>query len=141
MPPQPHSDVQEDEYDWPNDEFIRLDIVQFYFYEPPSSSSITTSHVAPSPSPNEPDDLSTYKFPFFWSFSSENIPLSSMMLAMPSDIHNYYIEHGWDVGEEGEGRSQFFFNDNNDENNHVMQMHFVAHVVNVFHGAKKTQLV
>ena len=143
MPPPPHSDVQEDEYDWPDDESVRPDIAQFYFYEPPSSSGITTSRVALGPSPNEPDDLSTYKFPFFRSFSSENIPPSPMMPAVPSDIHNYYIEHGRDVGEEGEGRSQFFFDDDDDddENNHVMRTRFVARVADAFHGAEKTRPV
>ena len=89
-PPPPHSDVQEDEYDWPDDESVRPDIAQFNFYESPNSSGITTSRVAPGPSPNEPDNLSTYKFPFFQSLSSENVRPSPMMPAVPSDIHSYY---------------------------------------------------
>ena len=74
VPPSRPSDVQEDEYDWPDDESVRPDIAQFYFYGSPSSNGITTSRVAPGPSPDEPDDFSTYKFPFVRSFSSENLP-------------------------------------------------------------------
>lgn len=139
VPPPPHSNVQEDEYDWPDDESVRPDIAQFYFYESPSSNGNTTSRVAPGPSPNEPDDLSTYKFPFVRSFSSENIPPSPMTPAVPSDIHSYYIEHGQDVGEDGEGRSQFF--DDDEENNHVTRTRFVARVADAFHGAEKTRPV
>ena len=139
VPPPPHGDVQEDEYDWPDDESVRPDIAQFYFYESPSSNGITTSRVAPDPSPNEPDDLSTYKFPFVRSFSSEHIPPSPMTPGVPSDIHSYYIEHGQDVGEDVEGRSQFF--DDDDENNHVVRTRFVARVADAFHGAEKTRPV
>jgi len=137
VPPSPHSDVQEDEYDWPDDESVRPDIAQFYFYESPSSSGITTGGVAPGPSPDEPDDLSTYKFPFVRSFSSENLPPTP---AVPSGIHSYYFEHGRDVGgEDGEGRSQF--SDDDDENNHMMRTRFVARVADAFHGAEKTRAV
>lgn len=136
VPPPPHGDVQEDEYDWPDDESVRQDIAQFYFYESPSSSGITTSRVASGSSPN---DLSTYKFPFVRSFSSENLPPSPMTPAVPSDIHSYYIEHGQDGGEDGEGRSQFF--DDDDENNHVVRTRFVARVADAFHGTEKTRPV
>lgn len=137
VPPSPHSDVQEDEY-WPDDESVRPDIAQFYFYESPSSSGITTSRVAPGASPDEPDDFSTYKFPFVRSFSSENLPPSPMTPAVPSGIHSYYFEHGrGGGGEDGEGRSQFF--DEDDENNHVMRTRFVARVADAFHGAEKTR--
>jgi hypothetical protein len=139
-PSPPHSDVQEDEYDWPDDESVRPDVAQFYFYESPSSSGITTSRVAPGPSPDEPDDFSTYKFPFVRSFSSENLPPSPMTPAVPSGIHSYYFEHGRDGGgEDGEGRSQFF--DDDDQNNHVMRTRFVARVADAFHGAEKTRPV
>jgi hypothetical protein len=141
VPPSlPHSDVQEDDYDWPDDESVRPDVAQFYFYESPSSSGITSSRVAPGPSPDEPDDFSTYKFPFVRSFSSENLPPSPMTPAVPSGIHSYYFEHGRDGGgEDGEGRSQFF--DEDDENNHVMRTRFVARVADAFHGAEKTRPV
>jgi len=139
-PPSPHSDVQEGEYDWPDDESVRPDIAQFYFYESPSSSGITTSRVAPAPSPDEPDDLTTYKFPFVRSFSSENLPPSPMTTAVPSGMHSYYFEHGRDGGgDDGEGRSQFF--DDDDQNNHVMRTRFVARVADAFHGAEKTRPV
>lgn len=139
VPPSlPHSDVQEDEYDWPDDESVRPDVAQFYFYESPGSSGITSSRVAPGPSPDEPDDFSTYKFPFVRSFSSENLPPSPMTPAVPSGIHSYYFEHDRDGGgEDGEGRSQFF--DEDDENNHVMRTRFVARVADAFHGAEKTR--
>jgi hypothetical protein len=68
------------------------------------------SRVAPGPLPDEPNDLSMYKFPFAQSFSSENLPLSPMTPAVPSDF-----EHGQDGGgKDGKGRSQFF--DDDDEN-------------------------
>jgi hypothetical protein len=138
VPPSRPSDVQEDEYDWPDDESVRPDIAQFYFYGSPSSNGITTSRVAPGPSPDEPDDFSTYKFPFVRSFSSENLPPSPMTPAVPSGIDSYYFEHGRDGGgEDGEGRSQFF--DDDDENNHVMRTRFVARVADAFHGAEKTR--
>jgi hypothetical protein len=139
-PSPPHSDVQGDEYDWRDDESVRPDIAQFYFYESPSSSGISTSRVAPDPSPDEPDDLSSYKFPFVQSFSSENLPPSPMTPAVPSGIHRHYFEHGRDGGgEDGEGRSQFF--DDDDENPHVMRTRFVARVADAFHGAEKTRPV
>jgi hypothetical protein len=142
LPPSPPSDVQEDDYDWPDDESVRPDIAQFYFYEPPSSSDITASRVAPGPLPDERDDLSTFKFPFVRSFSSENIPPSPMTPAVPSSIHSYYFEHGRgdEGGEDGEGRSQFFDDDDNN-NNHVMQTRFVARVTDAFHGVEKTRPV
>jgi hypothetical protein len=139
-PSPPHSDVQEDEYDWPDDESVRPDIAQFYFYESPSSSGVTTSRVAPGPSPDGPNDLSVYKFPFVRSFSSENLPPSPMTPAVPSSIHSYYVEQGRDGdGEDGEGRSQFF--DDDDENNNVVRTRFVARVADAFHGAEKTRTV
>jgi hypothetical protein len=137
--PPSHGDVQEDEYDWPDDESVRPDIAQFYFYESPSSSGITTSRVAPGPSPDEPDDLSTYKFPFVRSFSSENFPPSPMTQAVPSGIDSYYFEHGsHGGGEDGEGQSQFF---DDDENNRVMRTRFVTRMADAFHGAEKTRAV
>lgn len=140
VPPSPHGDVQEDEYDWPDDESVRPDIAQFYFYESPSSNGITTSRVSPGPLPDEPDGLSTYKFPFVRSFSSENLPSSPMTPAVPSSIHSYYFEHGQDEGgEDGEGRSQF--SDDDDVNNHMMRTRFVARVADAFHGAEKTRAV
>jgi hypothetical protein len=139
VPPPPHSDVQEDEYDWPDDESVRQDIAQFYFYASPSPSGITTSRVAPGPSPDESDDLSMYKFPFVRSFSSENLPPSPMTPAVPSGIDSYYFDHGRDGGGDGEGRSQFF--DEDDENNQVMRTRFVARVADAFHGAEKTRAV
>lgn len=140
-PSPPHSDVQEDEYDWRDDEPVRPDIAQFYFYESPSSSGITTGRVAPGPSPDEPDDFSTYKFPFVQSLSSENLPPSRMTPAVPSGIRSYYFEHGRDGGgEDAEGRSQFF-DDDDDENNHVMRTRFVARVADAFHGVEKPRPV
>ena len=141
VPPSPPIDVQEDEYDWPDDESVRPDIAQFYFYESPSSSGITTSRVGPGPSPDEPDDLSAYKFPFVRSFSSsENLPASPMTPAVPSGIHSYYFEHGrGGGGGDGEGRSQF--SDEDDETNHMMRTRFVARVADTFHGAEKTRVV
>jgi hypothetical protein len=140
VPPSPHSDIQEDEYDWPDDESVRPDVAQFYFYESPSSSGITTSRVAPGPSPDESHGFSTYKFPFVRSFSSENLPPSPMTPAVPSGIDSYYFEHGQDGGgEDSEGRSQFFEND--DADNHVMRTRFVARVADAFHGAEKTPAV
>ncbi len=135
----PHSDVQDDEYDWPDDESVRPDIAQFYFYSNPSG--ITAGGAAPRPSPHEPDDLSTYKFPFVRSFSSENLPSGPMTPAVPSDIHNYYFEEpGRDGGsEEGEGRSQFFDDDDNDERNHAVRSHVARG--DAFHSVEKTRLV
>lgn len=138
VPPSPHGDVQEDEYDWPDDESVRRDIAQFYFYEPPSSSGITTSPVAPGPSPDESDDLSMYKFPFVRSLSSENLPPSPMTPAVPSGIDSYYFEHGQDGGGNGDARSQFF---DEDENNQVMRTRFVARVADAFQGPEKTRAV
>ena len=139
VPPSPHSDVQEDEYDWPDNESVRPDIAQFYFYESPSSSGITANRVAPGPSPGEHDDLSMYKFPFVRSFSSENHPPSPMTPAVPSGIDSYYFEDEQDGGgEDSEGRSQFF---EDDENNHVMRTRFVARVADAFHGTEKTRAV
>ncbi len=135
----PHSDVQDGEYDWPDDESVRPDIAQFYFYSNPSG--ITAGGAAPRPSPHEPDDLSTYKFPFVRSFSSENLPSGPMTPAVPSDIHNYYFEEpGRDGGsEEGEGRSQFFDDDDNDERNHAVRSHVARG--DAFHSVEKTRLV
>ncbi len=136
----PRGDVQEDVYDWPDNESVRPDIAQFYFYESPSPG-ITAGQVAPRPSPDEPTDLSTYKFPFVRSFSSEYLPSSPMMPAVPSDIHSYYFEEPSrdGGGKDGEGRSQF--SDDDDEHNRVVRStRFVARVTDAFHGAEKTRV-
>jgi hypothetical protein len=63
---------------------------------------------------------STYQFPFAQSFSEsfETLPPSPMTPAVPAGIHSYCFEHGRDGGgeEDGEGRLQFF---DDDENPHV----------------------
>ena len=116
-PSPPHDDSQEDEYDWPDDESVRPDVAQFYFFESPGLNGSTAGPVAPRPPPHEPDDLATFKFPFVRSLSSENIPASPITPSVPSDIHSYYSEETSrdGGGEDGEGRSQFF----DDEHNRV----------------------
>jgi hypothetical protein len=134
-PSPPHDDSQEDEYDWPDDESVRPDIAQFYFFET-SSPSGGGGRVAP-PSPDEPDDLSAFKFPFVRSLSSENIPASPITPSVPSDIHSYYEEPGRDGGgEDGEGRSHLF----DDEHNRAMRARLMVHA-DTFQAAERTRPV
>ena len=125
VPPSPPlDDSKEDEYDWPDDESVRPDIAQFYFFESPSHSGSPAGRVAARPSPDEPDDLSTYKFPFVRSLSSENIPASPITPSVPSDIHSYYSEDAsrYGDGEDREGRLQIF----DDEHNRAMRARSMA---------------
>jgi hypothetical protein len=136
-PSPPHDDSQEDEYDWPDDESVRPDVAQFYFFESPGPNDSAAGRVAPHPSPHEPDDLSTYKFPFVRSLSSENIPASPMTPSVPSDIHSYYEEASRDGGgEDSEGRSQFF----DDEHDLAMRARLTVRA-DTFQCAEKTRQV
>lgn len=136
-PSPPHDDSVEDEYDWPDDESVRPDIAQFYFYGSPNPI-VSAGQVAPQPSSDELDDLSSYKFPFVRSLSSENIPASPMAPSVPSDIHSYYSEEpGRDGGgEDGEGRTHFF----DDEHSRAMRGRLAVRA-DAFQGAEKTRPV
>lgn len=136
-PSPPHDDSQEDEFDWPDDESVRPDIAQFYFFETSSPGGGGVGRIAPL-SPDEPDDLSKFKFPFVRSFPSENIPASPITPSVPSDIHSYYSEGpGRDAGgEDIEGRSHFF----DDEHSRAMRARLMARA-DAFQGTERNQPV
>jgi hypothetical protein len=136
VPPSPPHDNSQDEFDWPDDESVRPDIAQFYFFETSSPGGGGAGRIAPL-SPDEPDDLSTFKFPFVRSLS-ENIPASPITPSVPSDIHSYYSEGpGRDGGgEDVEGRSHFF----DDEHNRAMRARLTVRA-DAFQGTEKTRPV
>ncbi len=90
VPPSPPRDQrQEANYPWPDEEFVRPDIAQFYLYTPPSPSG-SAGGFTKRPSPDVPDDeRSTYTYSY--PASSTDMRAGTMAASLHSDVHGYYF--------------------------------------------------
>jgi len=120
-PPPPSRDQEEDGYAWPDEEFVRPDIPQFYLYAPPSPSGGAIKR----PSPDVPDDeRSTYTFSY--PAPSAAMRASAVTASMHSDVHSYYFGEADQDGDGDERLLHTRFVDDEPGNSNGMRARLIA---------------